>query len=129
MKIGLTFLAFLLAGCSSSTKTNANKFCTYRSENIQSKHVIIMASSQQKKLGRCFQNFLQFEKEKNKSLVVCNTLNVAKNGKVTYTKVSGKGVPRDLKMCLEQEFWMMNFKALQLEKNVYVQFPLTFKSQ
>ena len=55
-------------------------------------------------------------------------INVKKSGKVSYVKVFGPKIPKDLAMCIEQELWTMDFSLLQLDQNVYVQYPLTFKS-
>lgn len=88
----------------------------------------MMANSQQNKLMRCFKNYLRFESNKKQQITVCNTLNVKRSGKVSYAKVFGPKVPKDLAMCLEQELWIMNFSPLQLDNNIYVQYPLTFKS-
>lgn len=119
----------LLSSCANIKPTKSKSlFCSHKDKSIQSRHLIMMANSQQEKLIRCFRNFLRFEENKKQRIVVCNTLNVRKSGRVSYARVFGPNVPKDLAMCLEQELWTMNFKALQLDKSVYVQYPLTLNS-
>lgn len=122
-------VALLLSGCSGQIiKGESLSKCNRTHDSILSKHIELQVNSQSKSLTRCFQNFLQFEENKKQTIDVCNRLNVARNGHVTYANVSGDKLPKDLQMCLEQELWTMNFRALQPNKNVRVQFPLTFSS-
>lgn len=125
-------LLFLLVSCA---QTNGSKQvdsrCPETSKEMENRHVIISAKSQTGPLGRCFRDFLKFEENKKQSFKVCSAINVNKSGRVTYTKVFGldKRIPKDFQMCLEQEYWMMNFSKLQLDKPAYVKFPLEFKSK
>lgn len=127
------FVGFiLLYGCShTENHTPKNSRCQEASNKIENRHVIISAKSQTGPLGRCFRDFLKFEQNKKQTLKVCSVINVNKSGKVTYSKVFGldKKIPKDFQMCLEQEYWMMNFAKLQLDRPAYVKFPLEFKSQ
>lgn len=123
-------ILILLVSCSQNTVKNKTFLCPETDKEMENRHVIISARSQSQSLVRCFKNYLKFEKEKKQTIKVCNVLNVAKSGKVTYSKAFGLGnrLPKDFKMCLEQEYWMMNFSKLQLEKPAYIKFPLEFKS-
>lgn len=124
-------LIFVLGACSSSEKRNSNLLCPDSSNDLETRHVTISAKTQANALVKCFRNYLKFEENKKQEIRFCNVINVAKSGKVTYSKVFGIGkrLPKDFQMCLEQEYWMMNFSKLQLDKPVFVKFPLEFKSK
>ncbi len=119
----------LLSSCTSSPKKNTHK-CELAPNETQDRHVIIAAKLKMSSLAKCFKNYLQFEKNKKQSLNICHNMNVAKNGKVTYTKAYGIGkpIPNDFKMCIEQELWMMNFSKLQLEKPSFINFSFKYNS-
>lgn len=123
-------LLFLLSCTQSQTKKQSS-LCPETTKEMENRHVVISAKAQANVLVRCFKNYLKFEKEKKQTIKVCNVLNVAKSGKVTYSKAFGIGMrlPKDFQMCLEQEYWMMNFVKLQLDKPAYIKFPLEFKSK
>jgi hypothetical protein len=80
--------------------------------------------------GRCFKNYLRFEKNKKQSFNICHNLNVAKSGKVTYTKAYGigKSLPKDFSMCIEQELWLLNFEKLQMKRPSYINFSYKYNS-
>ena len=62
---------------------------------------------------------------------MCTRLNVKRSGKVSFVKVFGvspKRVPKDLAMCIEQEYWKMAFNGLQLDRSYSVKFPLNLSS-
>jgi hypothetical protein len=83
------------------------------------------------KMKACFKNYIKFQEESKQTLKVCHTLNISKDGRVTYsnvTPIEGR-VSNDLKMCLEQGFWVMNFEKLQLDEDLYVKFPLIYQSK
>jgi hypothetical protein len=124
----------LVTGCSSISKhstgkKNTNLQCDDEGQSIVSRHIALQVSSQKNRLVHCFKNFLQFEENKEQTIHVCNNINVARSGKVTYAKVNGIKLPKDLKMCLEQQLWTMNFRAIQPTKNISVRFPITFRSK
>lgn len=130
----LIVFSLLLLGvaCSQGAlKDKSKQPCSLKDNKIQDRHVVMSAKSHTKSLSRCFKHYMKFETEKKQSFNVCSVLNVAKSGKVTYSKVYGIGkrIPKDFKMCLEQEYWMMNFSKLQLETQAYIQFSLQFKSE
>jgi len=131
-KVFILATALLVASCSSNQNTSSKRggICSENTSAVQDRHLIISAKSKSKILVRCFKNYIKFETNKKQSFKFCSNINVAKSGMVTYTKVFGLGnkLPKDFKMCLEQEYWMMNFKGLQLEKSAYIHFPLEFSS-
>ncbi len=131
-KILLMAIILLMASCSTNQKASKSQVgvCSPNTREVQDRHLIMSAKSKSKILARCFRNYLKFEKNKKQSIKFCSNINVSKAGKVTYSKVFGIGskLPKDFKMCLEQEYWMMNFKGLQLEKASYIHFPFEFNS-
>ncbi len=132
LKNNYLFILLLLVSCSQApVNKKQNSICPETNQEIENRHVVMSAKSKSGSLARCFKNYLKFEENKKQSFKVCNVINVAKNGRVTYSKAFGLGkrLPKDFKMCLEQEYWMMNFSKLQLDKPAYIKFPLEFKSK
>lgn len=122
----------LLVSCSQvEVNKNQNSLCPETNQKIEDRHIVISIKSKVSSLAHCFKNYLKFEKNKKQSFKVCNVFSIAKNGTVTYSKAFGLGkrIPKDFKMCLEQEFWMMNFAKLQLKRPANIKFPLEFKSK
>ena len=135
----LTLLAALLVSCSTNNQVkkghsrveSSKSDCSNDSENWDKKFLTISARHHSKQLSHCFQNYIRFETNKKQTIKTCNILGVNRSGKVTYVYSRGmKGtiIPKDLKMCMEQDFWKMHFKGLQLEKGYTIKFPLGFKS-
>lgn len=123
---------FLFVSCSQTKHQNKqNSLCPETNKDMENRHIVISAKSKSGALVRCFKNFLKFEEIKEQSFKFCNVMNVAKNGKVTYAKAFGLGkrLPKDFRMCLEQEYWMMDFSKLQLQRPGYIKFPLEFRSK
>lgn len=125
------FLLFIVSCSQAPVNNKQNSLCPETNQEMENRHVIMSAKAKSAPLARCFKNYLKFEKDKKQSFKVCNVINVAKNGRVTYSKAFGIGkrMPKDFKMCLEQEYWMMNFSKLQLDRPAYIKFPLEFKSK
>jgi hypothetical protein len=122
---------FILAGCSSKPATLLENHSCKSKPNQQSAHATMSIKSQMSKMKACFKNYIKFQEESKQTLKVCHTLNIAKTGKVTYSKVTpieGR-ISNDLKMCLEQGFWVMNFEKLQLDEDLFVKFPLIYQSK
>lgn len=122
-------ITILLSSCSSGTKKPLHS-CELAPNNTEDRHLIIAAKLKMNGLGRCFKNYLKFEENKKQSFKICHNLNVAKSGKVTYSKAYGIGtsIPKDFKMCIEQELWLMNFEKLQPTKPRYIKFPFIYQS-
>jgi len=132
-------LLFLMASCSSYKEAriqeavNAAKVDDCQDTDSFGDKKFLMASAihHSKVLSRCFENFMRFETNKKQTVKTCNILTVRKDGKVTYAYTRGyKGtvLPKDLKMCMEQDFWKMHFKGLQLDKGYTIKFPVGFQS-
>lgn len=126
-------VALVFVSCATENKkeTTTNNLCDENDNKITDRHIVMSAKSKSQALTRCFINYLKFEENKKQTFKVCNVVNVAKTGQVTYSKVfalEGR-IPKDFQMCLEQEFWMMNFSKLQLEESHYIKFPLEFRGQ
>ena len=119
----------LLSSCSSSTRKTLHK-CELAPDNTQDRHIIIAAKLKMASLGACFKNYLRFEENKKQSFNICHNFNVAKSGKVTYSNAYGinKSIPKDFRMCVEQELWLMNFNKLQLERSSYINFSFKYNS-
>ena len=113
-------------------KLSNGKSCTSSHGNFEGKNLVTVAQIKSSDLGYCFANYLKFEAEKKQTIQTCNQLSISKYGKVNYVQVTDlnkKRLPNDLKMCLKQEYWKMNFKGLSLQKNYVIRFPLTFQSK
>ena len=145
MKRSLLILILLsnLLACSSHEKkqkpdivkdyTDQQKYddCHSKNKTIDQRHLAIAAKSKARVFKRCFENFVKFETNKNQKIFTCNLLTINSDGSVKY--VYGRGqfgtdLPKDLKMCLEQEMFQFDFSGLQLNNSLTVQFPVEFNS-
>ncbi len=126
----LIFL-IILSGCSSKPATLLENHSCKDSDSLQTSHAKMAIKSQISKMQACFQNYIKFQQESNQTVKVCHTVNISRDGKVTYSQVTpieGR-IAKDFKMCLEQSFWVMNFSKLQLEEDLFVKFPLIYQSK
>ncbi len=106
--------------------------CYSKHDDFDGKNLIQVAQIKSSDLTYCFKNYLRFEENKKQTLSVCNQLAINSKGKVGFVQVNDlykKNLPRDFQMCLKQEFWKMDFSALDLTKSHSIRFPLVFKSQ
>jgi hypothetical protein len=102
-----------------------------QSESPDERSLIFAAKNKSTGIVNCFRNYLRFEKNKKQLIKTCTRLNVKKSGNVSFVKVLGvtpRNVPKDLQMCIEQEYWKMQFSGLQLERSYSVKFPLNLSS-
>lgn len=124
-------LLIILSGCSSKPVVLSEKHSCQNTASQQSSHAILSIKSQISKMQACFRNYIKFEENSKQTLKICHTLSISKKGKVTYSSVNpieGR-VPNDLKMCLEQSLWVLDFQKLQLDNSLYVKFPLIYQSK
>ena len=135
MKLGrcLIILA-LLSSCATSgpvTRGIVTGQCGNPSHDLATRHLSISAKIKASRLSYCFQNYLKFEENKKQRISICNQISVKSSGLVAFAQVTSNSkdrVPKDLKMCLTQEFRQMNFKELQLSHGLTIKFALTFSS-
>ena len=133
----LAFFIFILIGCSGIKPINSPKiqnsgFCNQTYEETEKRHLLMATKIRSSVLTNCFRNYLKFEKIKKQKISICNQLSVKKDGRVSYvqvTNVNRKVLPKDLKMCIEQEYRTRSFSGLQLESNHLIQFQLNFASK
>ncbi len=135
MNLGRSLIIFaLLSSCASSepvTKAIVTGQCGNSSHDLATRHLSISAKIKASRLAYCFQNYLKFEEKKKQQISTCNQISVKRSGLVVFAQVTSnsKGrMPKDLKMCLTQEFRQMDFKELQLSHDLTIKFPLTFSS-
>lgn len=105
--------------------------CDQEYASSERKHLVTAARIKSSTLVNCFKNYLRFEQNKKQKISVCNQLSIQKNGRVSYVQVTNsnkKNLPKDFQMCIEQEYWSMNFKGLQLEESHLIRFQLNFSS-
>lgn len=109
-----------------------SRTCKTEFNHFEGRNLITAAQIKSTVLKNCFLNFLKFEQNKKQTIGTCNQLSISGGGKVNYVQVTDlnrKQLPKDLIMCMKQEYWKMNFSGLQLERSYIINFPLTFKSQ
>lgn len=126
-----------LCGCAQTKKKTKTLVstpgeCRETDVLVEERHLVMSAKNQkQANLIACFQNYLKFEQQKQQQLFTCNQISIRRNGTVSYVQTTSsdkRALPRDLEMCLEQEFWKMNFSGLQIERSYIISFPLNFSS-
>lgn len=132
----LVFLFFL--SCSNiqsinkkTVKKEPRKECAPRRRGIETRHLVSAARIKSSVLASCFKNYLKFEKEKEQYMSTCNQIVVKKYGKVSFVQITNtnkKALPKGFKMCVEQEYWKMNFRGLQLSRTHMIKFKMNFSS-
>ncbi|MAZ48301.1 MAG: hypothetical protein CME65_07040 [Halobacteriovoraceae bacterium] len=99
---------------------------------VRERHLVISAKSQkQDNLISCFKHYLKFQDNKEQLLQTCTELVIKSSGRVASVQTISRTdsvIPKDFKWCLEQEFWKMDFSALQLDHDYQIVFPLNFNS-
>ena len=135
-------LAFILSVCSlmmgcapkskQTTKVAMTQECKETNVLVRERHLVISAKSQkQGNLVECFKHYLKFQKDKEQLLQTCTELVIKRTGAVRSVQTISRTketIPKDFKWCLEQEFWKMDFAALQLDRDYQIVFPLNFSS-
>jgi hypothetical protein len=132
-------IASTLLSCSSITTIkhknivqNASSYCERtQSESSDERSLVFAAKNKSIGIVNCFRNYLRFETNKKQLIKTCTRLNIKRSGDVSFVNVLGvspRNVPKDLKMCLEQEYWKMKFSGLQLDKSYSLKFPLNLSS-
>lgn len=135
-------LSTILALCSCSSVNSIQKpkksqagfntsLCQTHAKSVDEKHLIIATQIKSSVMVNCFKNYLRFEKNKKQVISTCNQLAVRKRGDVSFVQVTNankRSLPKDLKMCIEQEYWKMDFSGLQLDQSYIIKFPLNFSS-
>jgi hypothetical protein len=133
-------LVFILLSCSQikiitkaepAPKPGTFSSCSENSRDQNHRHLVVAAKIKSSVIGNCLKNYLKFEQNKKQSFSMCNQLFVKTKGQVSYVQVSssdGKPLPRDLEMCIEQEYWKMNFRGLQLDRSYQIKFKMNLSS-
>jgi hypothetical protein len=127
------FILYFITSCSSVDKTmqNYKRQCSIKQNSIEARHASLSIKADPA-LKNCFKNYLRFQKEKKQVLHICHSLNIKKDGKVSFSSVKEFGgknaLSNDFKMCLEQALWAQNLKSLQLSEKVFINFPITYQS-
>lgn len=106
--------------------------CKSEFDHFEGKNLVTAAQIKSSVMGNCFRNYLRFEQNKKQTIGTCNQISIRRGGKVNYVQVTNlnrKSLPKDLKMCMKQEYWKMDFSGLQLERSYIINFPLTFTSK
>lgn len=115
-----------------TTQSHSGSYCERtQSESADERSLIFAAKNKSNGIINCFRSYLRFEEKKRQLIKTCTRLEVNRSGRVTYTKVLGVSpriVPKDLQMCLEQEYWKMEFHGLQLDRSYSLKFPLNLSS-
>ena len=139
----IVLCAFLIFGACSSTMKKyedvirdytdleKQKDCSVQKPTQNQRHLIIAAKSKARLLERCFYHFMKFEENKKQKIFLCNNLTVERHGVVSFVYTRGQfgsSLPKDLKLCVEQEMWRMDFQGLQLSEKGTIQFPIEFNS-
>lgn len=135
----LCFLLFIISCANVKTISqrpiNTSKMsdnCKSHFDQFEGNNLVKVAQIKSSIMKNCFLNYLRFEKEKKQTISTCNQLSISRRGKVNYVQVTDlhkKRLPKDLQMCIKQEFWKMDFRGLQLGKSYVINFPLTFASK
>lgn len=94
-----------------------------------SKHAAISTRMSASRFSGCFLNYLKLHKTDSVHVELCSYMTVQADGAVSRARVvSAKGdLSNDLKWCIEQALWKMDYSGLQFQSTKNLQFPLSFK--
>ncbi|MCO4755786.1 MAG: hypothetical protein KC478_14995 [Bacteriovoracaceae bacterium] len=120
-----------LGGCAKNgQRVSASIDSSCKADSIEASHIELATKAMSSKFSGCFSNYLRLNKLDELSVKVCSHLIIHPVGKVVKARVSSnesKALSNDLKWCLEQELWKMNYSKLQFESSQSVKFPLHFQ--
>lgn len=119
----------LLAGCAGGKNAGKKPASLCEAEGMDDKHVSLAIQAMSSKFSGCFKNYFKLYEVESVDLKVCNQITIRQNGSVSRARVIGNGMPisNDLRWCLEQELWKMDFSKLQFERTKRISFPLHFE--
>lgn len=132
-KYGLNILIIsLFLGCSTRKESSApakNRHSTCASNSQAASHAAIATRAKSQNFAGCFVNHLKLNHISETRANVCARLTVRANGSVANASVQGDGdsLPNDLRWCLEQELWKMDYSKLQFSVSQKITFPLRFE--
>ena len=119
-----------LGGCANNNqRQNASTASTCKADSIEASHIELATKAMASNFSGCFANYLKLYKLESTQVNICSHLVIYPTGKVAKARVSSndsKALSNDLKWCLEQELWKMNYSKLQFEFSQSVKFPLKF---
>lgn len=129
MKFKLLLFSFILFSCSSKNEVKPIDIssCKLNSDSVDKRSLITNINVNSKRISRCLKNYLLFSKESEFSYSGCVRLLVSKRGVPKDVRIYPSNIPKDLLMCIEQEIWSFNFKALSFPNTQRVQFPINLK--
>lgn len=134
------FIAALTFGCAALPQKNEAKKNTDASfqcgGNAQaSSHARIAARANSQAFSGCFKNYLKLNPDaKNLSVKFCAHIKTNSQGGVRKASLQdgvfnggASSFPNDLRWCLEQQLWKLDFSGLQFESPQILSFPLAFE--
>ena len=129
-KLSIKYFAFLLLlGCAAQQEHKREQASTCSAQSQEASHISIATKARAQMFSGCFANYLKLNKIEEIEVKVCNHLTVRANGTVAYARVSGDGadLPTDLRWCLEQQLWGMDYSKLQFSVSQKISFPMHFE--
>lgn len=120
----------MLFGCASEKESlvqNQKPFKSCASPGLDSRHIRLSTQAKSHKFNGCFANYLKLHKIEHFNLNTCVDMRLDSSGTVSNVSISGDDLSNDLKWCLTQELWKMNYSKLQLLNATRVKFDLNFK--
>jgi hypothetical protein len=131
MKYSFLFIIFVSCSSVEKVKQNYDKQCFIKQKSIEARHASI-SIKRDPSLVDCFKNYLRFQTNKRQKIDICHSINIRKNGSVSFSSVKRLGskttISNDFKMCLEQALWTKNLSSLQLSEKIYINFPISYSS-
>lgn len=124
MKLIVFFLFFV--SCTSRPKV-LEFSCQFEKNTIDKKALLISIQSNSYKISNCLKNFLKFNHSHKADFKGCVRLLVSKSGIPRRINIRSNSIPKDLKMCIEQELWTFKFENLYLDNTTQIEFPIDFK--
>lgn len=112
-----------------SVKSNSTrKNC--QDDKWQTRHVKMATRAQGNRFASCLVNYMRLRNLSELNLNVCVKAQITGQGKVagiSLSSMNDSDIEQELRWCVEQELWKLDYAALQLEFGDVFHFPLDFK--
>ncbi|MBC75248.1 MAG: hypothetical protein CME64_04465 [Halobacteriovoraceae bacterium] len=126
----LAFLVLSLSACANNKGPGRKTATTCGPTDLKSKHIKLATQANAKKFHGCFVNYFKLHKVEQLNLNACVNINIASSGRVSSVSLkpeNNSSLSNDLKWCLTQEMWKMDYSKLQFSKRSSAKFNLNFK--
>lgn len=124
-------LGMALQSCAAgqSAKNKTKKLSACEAPDQASSHAAMAVRAKATEFAGCFSNYMKLRELDKVEVSLCARLTADIGGRPSRVRVFGEddALSNDLKWCLEQQLWKMDFSKLQYSSAQKLTFPLRFE--